>query len=540
MTRTPGTVTTEAAEETVEDELQPTPQPQRLGNEQQDYAVIILGSGISGLFVALEARRLGPVLVLTKGSIDDCNTRWAQGGIAAAVGPLDSPDQHLADTIISGAGLVDEAAARILCSEAPSRIRDLVRYGVAFDSLGSEVALGREAAHSHSRVLHAGGDRTGAEIENALTTAAYDPSITILDFTLATRLIVERGRVTGVEAIDLESSRKEVYSAPTVVLATGGGGQLFSHTTNPDVTTGDGIVLAFEAGAEVSDLEFYQFHPTALRHEGAPPFLISEAVRGEGAVLRNIAGEPFMPRYHELGDLAPRDIVARAIVSEMRREHADHVDLDCTHLRSVDLAARFPGIYTFCMSLGIDMRLAPIPVSPAAHYLMGGVRTDVHGRTTLPGLYACGEVACTGVHGANRLASNSLMETVVFGKRVVEQIESESGGSAALCDNVESIAIDNGAAPSHEAVQQLMWECAGIERSGDGLQEGLARAAKWEGPVAHPTRHAFERRQMAMLSRLMLSAAALRTESRGAHFRSDFSKRDDQHWQRHQVFRRAD
>ncbi len=540
MTGAPRTTTTDPLEETPAIDVELTPRPQRAGSDRADYAVIILGSGISGLFVALEARRLGPVLVLTKGSIDDCNTRWAQGGIAAAVGPLDSPEQHLADTLVSGAGLVDETAARILCTEAPSRIRDLVRYGVSFDSLGSEVALGREAAHSHSRVLHAGGDRTGAEIENALTTAAYDPSITILDFTLANRLIMENGRVTGVEAVDLESGHTETYRAPTIVLATGGAGQLFSHTTNPDVTTGDGVVLAFEAGAEVSDLEFYQFHPTALRHEGAPPFLISEAVRGEGAILRNLEGEPFMPRYHPLGDLAPRDIVARAIVSEMRREHAGHVQLDCTGLRSVDLAARFPGIYTFCMSLGIDMRTAPIPVAPAAHYMMGGVRTDVHGRTTLPGLYACGEVACTGVHGANRLASNSLMETVVFGKRVVEQIVEATTGAAPPTENAEPIAIDTGAAPSHEAVQELMWDYAGIERSGNGLREGLARTKDWDGTLQHHTRHSYERKQMAILSRLMLSAAILRTESRGAHFRSDFPERDDQHWKRHQVFRRAD
>ena len=517
----------------------PAPGPERAAGARRDYAVIVLGSGISGLFVALEARRLGPVLVLTKGSIDDCNTRWAQGGIAAAVGPMDSAEQHLADTIAAGAGIVDKEAARILCSEAPARIRDLVRYGVAFDSLGGEVALGREAAHSQSRVLHAGGDRTGAEIETALTTAAYDPAITVLDFTLATRLLVEQGSVTGVETVDLESGKRETYRAPAVVLATGGAGQMFSHTTNPEVATGDGIALAFDAGAEVSDLEFYQFHPTALRHSAAPPFLISEAVRGEGATLRNLAGEAFMPGYHRLGDLAPRDIVARAIVAEMRREQSDHVLLDCTHLKSLDLAARFPGIFAFCMSIGVDMRSQPIPVSPAAHYLMGGVRTDISGRTTLPGLYACGEVTCTGVHGANRLASNSLMETVVFGKRVVEHLASGEGGSAPLTANADEISVDEGSAPSHRDVQQLMWDCAGIERQAAGLQEGLARAATWHGTVKHPTRPQYELRQMAILARLMLTAALRREESRGAHFRSDFPDRDDAHWQHHQVFRRA-
>ena len=512
----------------------PRPEPDSRG----DFAVIVLGSGISGLFVALEARHLGPVLVLTKGSIDDCNTRWAQGGIAAAVGPLDTPEQHFADTITAGAGLVDPKAARVLCSEAPERIHDLVRYGVAFDSLGGEVALGREAAHSRSRILHAGGDRTGAAIETALSGAAFDPRITILDYTLAARLLVERGRVTGVEAVDLESGRIEVYEAPVVVLATGGAGQMYSHTTNPEVATGDGISLAFEAGAEIADVEFYQFHPTALRIDGAPPFLISEAVRGEGAVLRNLAGEAFMPRYHALADLAPRDVVARAIVAEMRNENASNVLLDCSHLKSVDLAVRFPGISAFCTSVGLDMRRDPIPVSPAAHYLMGGVRTDLFGRTTLPGLYACGEVACTGVHGANRLASNSLMETVVFGKRVVEHISSGEGGRADDDPNTRQIVLDAGAAPSHTAVQTLMWDNVGIERNARGLGEATATTGSWRATSEALTRPAFEERQMANLARLMLAAATAREESRGAHYRSDYPERDDQRWLRRQVFRR--
>ncbi|MBA4179321.1 MAG: L-aspartate oxidase [Anaerolinea sp.] len=505
------------------------------------YAAIIIGSGISGLFVALEARRLGPVLVLTKGSVDDCNTRWAQGGIAAAIGPMDSPEQHLADTLVAGAGLVDEAAARVLCFEAPARIRDLVKYGVAFDSLGGEVALGREAAHTHSRILHSGGDRTGAAIETALSSAAYDPSIRILDYTLATRLIAGQGRVRGVEVLDLQSGRTEQYESDYVVLASGGAGQMYSHTTNPDVATGDGIALAFAAGAEVADLEFYQFHPTALRHKAAPPFLISEAVRGEGAVLRNLAGEAFMPRYHKLEDLAPRDVVARAIVAEMRAEKSDHALLDCRHLKSIDLAARFPGIYAFCKGIGIDMRRDPIPVSPAAHYLMGGVRTDIHGRTTLPGLYACGEVACTGVHGANRLASNSLMETVVFGKRVVEHMASGAGGSAPPTFGVETLSFGDDVPPSHAAVQEMMWECVGIERDGESLARGWKTATSW--PVAHgaaATREQFELRQMATLAQLMLYAATNRTESRGAHYRRDFPATDDSRWRHSQVYRRAD
>ncbi len=513
------------------------PQPQRRAGRR--FRLIVIGSGISGLFVALEARRPGPVLILTKGSIDDCNTRWAQGGIAAAVGPLDSVERHLADTIAAGAGLVDEEAARILCFEAPARIRDLVEHGVAFDSLGGEVALGREGAHSQPRVLHAGGDRTGAAIETALGKAARTPNITVLDYTLATRLLTRDGAVYGVEGLDLRSLATEYYEAPTVVIATGGAGQLFSHTTNPDVATGDGVALAFEAGAELMDLEFYQFHPTALRKPGSPPFLISEAVRGEGAVLRTLQGEAFMKRYHPQADLAPRDVVARAMVAEMARSGADHVTLDCTAMGPIDLTARFPGIYTFCRDAGIDIRRQPIPVAPAAHYWMGGIRTDTHGRTTLPGLYACGEAACTGVHGANRLASNSLMETVVFGKRVVEHIESGEGGAAAESD-AEAVEPGEHMAPTIEEVQQLMWRAAGIERDRAELCSAIEETGGWadSGPEV-PSRGGFERQQLSLLATLVLRAALARTESRGAHFRRDFPERNDREWARHLVYRRA-
>ncbi|MEO8539179.1 MAG: FAD-binding protein, partial [bacterium] len=406
--------------------------------------------------------------------------------------------------------------------------------------LGGEVALGREAAHSRSRILHAGGDRTGAEIETALTAAVSDPQITVLDYTLATRILTEGGRVTGVEALALQTGEREIYETSAVVLATGGAGRMFTYTTNPEVATGDGIALAFEAGAEVADLEFYQFHPTALHLEGAPPFLISEAVRGEGAILRNQSGEAFMSRYHELRDLAPRDVVARAIVSEMRRENSQSVSLDCSGLKSVDLSARFPAISAFCAGVGIDMRKDPIPVAPAAHYLMGGIRTDIWGRSTVAGLYACGEVACTGVHGANRLASNSLMETVVFGKRVVEHISGETGGSAAASQLAQPINIRPCSAPDHATVQKLMWECAGIERDGDELRSALKVVATWPSGIEGGGRPEHERRQMATLASLMLTAAVRRTESRGGHYRNDFPVRDDVHWRHQQVWVRGD
>jgi L-aspartate oxidase len=506
-----------------------------------DFKTIVIGSGISGLFVALEARHLGPVLVLTKGSIDDTNTRWAQGGIAAAVGPLDTVEEHLADTIIAGAGLVDEEAARILCSEAPGRIEDLVRYGVSFDEVEGVVALGREAAHGKNRVLHAGGDRTGAAIETALTQSTSEAAITVLDHTLATRLLVRGGRVVGVDATDLTTGDRTEFHADATVIATGGAGRMFAYTTNPDVATGDGSILAFEAGAEAADLEFYQFHPTALRLDGAPPFLISEAVRGEGAVLRNLAGERFMSRYHDLADLAPRDVVARAIVAEMRAEGSAHVALDCTGIRGVDLAVRFPGIHAYCKGLGIDMRTTPIPVSPAAHYMMGGIRTDTFGRTTLPGLYACGECACTGVHGANRLASNSLMETVVFGKRVVEHIATGEGGHAAPAENAIAFTPEPGTGHTREVVQRLMWDACGIERNAEGLRAGLASiSATPSGDPPSGPRDAEERRTMTILARLMMTAALQREESRGGHYRSDFPATDDANWKRHQVFRRGD
>lgn len=517
---------------------EPAARPRRT-DLRDDYRVIVVGSGISGLFVALEARHLGPVLVVTKGSVDDCNTRWAQGGIAAAVGPLDSVQSHFEDTVAAGAGLVDEEAARVLCTEAPGRIRDLVDYGVAFDSLGGEVALGREAAHAAARILHAGGDQTGAAIETALTTAAGAASITVLDYTLATSVLAEDARVTGIEALNLRDGTSERFFAPAVVLATGGAGQLYSHTTNPEVATGDGIALAFEAGAEVADLEFYQFHPTAFRRPGAPPFLISEAVRGEGAVLRNAKGEAFMGRYHTLADLAPRDVVARAMAAEMDADGWDHVVLDCRGL-AVDVATRFPSIYAFCRGQGIDMRVEPIPVAPAAHYLMGGVLTDTWGRTNVPGLYACGEVACTGVHGANRLASNSLMETVVFGKRVVEDIAEGRRVAAQPSSESEPAGPRGGTPPDRQTLQRLMWEAAGIERTGEGLKRALATVRSWPTTAPDDSRESRELRQMSLLAELTLQAALQRKESRGAHFRRDYPERDDANWQRRQVFRRGD
>jgi len=538
------------------------------------YDYIIVGSGIAGLYAALLAREHGSVLVLTKGSIDDCNTRWAQGGIAAPIGAGDSAEKHLRDTIEAGSGLVDEEAARVLTYEAAARIEDLVRLGVPFDTSEGEIALAREGAHSQARVLHAGGDSTGAHIELTLASLARQEGITVLEYTIATTILLgvasnsarptsasgragrsqePAARVGGIRALDTRIGEAREYSCRYLILATGGAGQMYRVSTNPAVATGDGIALAYRAGAEVTDMEFVQFHPTALRLPGVQPFLISEAIRGEGGVLRDTRGERFMPGYHEKAELAPRDVVARAIVERMEATGADHVLLDVRHLERGYLIARFPQIYRFCLDAGLDMTREPIPVSPAAHYTMGGIRTNVWGETTLPGLYACGECACTGVHGANRLASNSLLETVVFARRVVERtVESPGGSALRTADALALRAPVAGEAglPTREAVQALMWEDVGIVRDAEGLGSAKAALGGWDAALAAeqvegehagiaPTdRAALELRDLVLCSRLVTEAALLREESRGAHYRTDFPEARDE-WRRHVVFRRG-
>jgi len=514
------------------------------------YDYIIVGSGIAGLYAALLAREHGSVLVLTKGSIDDCNTRWAQGGIAAPIGRDDSAEKHLRDTIEAGAGLVNEEAARVLTSEAAARIGDLVRFGVPFDTQHGEIALAREGAHSEARVLHAGGDSTGAHIELTLASLARQEGITVLEYTIATEIMTgarsqEPGaRAKGVRALNTETGEVSEYRSRHLILATGGAGQMYRVSTNPAVATGDGIALAYRAGAEVMDMEFVQFHPTALKLPGVQPFLISEAVRGEGGVLRDAQGERFMPDYHPKAELAPRDIVARAIVTRMEATGADHVLLDVTHLDRGHVIARFPQIYRFCLDAGLDITREPIPVSPAAHYTMGGIRTNVWGETTLPGLYACGECACTGVHGANRLASNSLLETVVFAQRVVQRTIESPGRSASLTegapDLTEAKAVEVGEA-TRAALQSLMWDAAGIVRDADGLSRAKAALSAWDGSFAGAPgvadRPLQELRDLVLCSRLVTEAALLREESRGAHYRCDFPESREE-WRRHITFRR--
>jgi L-aspartate oxidase len=507
----------------------------------EQYNYVIVGSGIAGLFAALLAKDHGSVLILTKDSIDECNTKHAQGGIAAPVGPDDSPELHLRDTLAAGAGLVDEEAARILTSEATERIADLVRFGVPFDSVEGHVALGREGAHSRARVLHAGGDSTGEHIELSLSSLARMSAVNVREYCLVEEVLTDNGTARGVRAIDARSGSRETFEGRFVILATGGAGHLYKITTNPDVATADGVALAYRAGAEIMDMEFIQFHPTALRLPGVPAFLISEAVRGEGGVLRNSEGRAFMSDYHPQKDLAPRDVVARAIVAEMTRGGSDHVDLDVTHLPPEKVSARFPQIYRFCLDHGIDITKQPIPVSPAAHYMMGGVRTNTWGETNLCGLYACGEVACTGVHGANRLASNSLLETVVFARRAVARTLSGDGPDALPA--AETVSLPEpaaGAVPplSRAALQALMWDDVGIIRSAESLTRARQALAAWQTELPAPDdRPSHELANLVLAGRLVSEAALMREESRGAHYRTDFPKPRDE-WLRHIVFRK--
>jgi len=510
----------------------------------REYDYVIIGSGIAGLYDALLAQEVGRVLILTKGSIDECNTKHAQGGIAAAISSIDSPDLHFRDTIAAGAGLCAPEPVRMLTEEAADRIADLVKFGVPFDTVNGEIALTKEAAHSLPRILHAGGDATGERIEVTLSNAARaSGKVEILEHCLATDILVRDGSVYGVGAIDLRTGSLEEFGCRYLILATGGVGRLFRISTNPDVATGDGIALAYRAGAEITDMEFFQFHPTALRLAGVPLFLISEAVRGEGGILRNASGHRFMVDYNPEGDLAPRDIVARGIVAEMKRTGTDRVYLDVTHLPAKIVSARFPQIYSFCRDHGLDITSSMIPVVPAAHYMMGGVRTNLWGETNIGRLFASGEVACTGVHGANRLASNSLLEVLVFGKRIIEK--SKAGGRGANLQEEQPYSLktrEAGAATgmprlSLTALQALMWENVGIVRSGEKLERAAATLAAWETEVKAPTdRASYELWNMVLVGRLMTEAALSREESRGAHHRSDFPEPSDA-WLRHIVFR---
>jgi L-aspartate oxidase len=507
------------------------------------YDYIIVGSGIAGLYSALLAKDYGNVLIITKGGIEECNTRYAQGGIAAALGKNDSPDLHYNDTIKAGAGLCNSEAVKILVNEAPDRISDLIRYGVPFDTLDGEIALTREAAHCVPRIVHAGGDATGEYIESTLSEQVLISGITVLEYCLATEIVAENGCVTGIKATDFRSGLSEEYGCRFVILASGGAGRLYKYTTNSDTATGDGISLAYQAGAEITDMEFYQFHPTALRLPGVWPFLITEAVRGEGGILRNVDGYRFMPDYVAEGELAPRDIVARSIVSEMRKTGSDRVFLDVTHIPAIKVTTRFPHIYRYCLDHGLDITKGLIPVAPAAHYLMGGVKVNTWGETNIGGLFAAGETACTGVHGANRLASNSLLEVVVFSKRIIEKSQMQSNRSIpniaeVECRHLNQQPIQNDIPLLNLAnLQSLLWDEVGIVRSGMGLNRAAATLAAWQKVLPQPSdRASYELNAMILNARLVAEAALMREESRGAHYRTDFAQPSPA-WERHIVFK---
>jgi L-aspartate oxidase len=503
---------------------------------------LIIGAGIAGLRAAITLAEAGRVLVVTKEALGESNTQYAQGGIAVAISGAEDVQLHLEDTLAAGDGLVDPIAARVLVEEGPARVEELLQWDTHFDRYAAgehagELMLTREGAHSRNRILHANGDATGREIGRALLAhASATPGITLLPWTLLTELLTAQGRVCGARLLD-ENGELRMVHARSVLLASGGAGQVYSDTTNPAVATGDGIAAALAAGAELADMEFYQFHPTALSLPGEPRFLLSEALRGEGAWLVNAAGERFMHRYHRLLDLAPRDVVARAITREGlsgRPGEVLPVYLDMRHVTGINLDARFPGISAFLHQNGLDLARDLIPVRPAAHYLMGGVRTDVDGQTSLPGLYAAGEVACTGVHGANRLASNSLLEGLVFGARAAESMRRESDALVAAVETETPMPREERSLPPvEEAIQRLqqqMWEHAGLLRDAELLKSiDLSAAMGYADavPTAEWTRREYEARSLARVARAIVICAAAREESRGAHYRNDFPERDD-------------
>lgn len=495
--------------------------------------IVVVGSGIAGLVTAVKASANHQVVLVTKDVLAESNTHYAQGGIAAVTSTDDTIAEHVADTVAAGAGLCFEPAVQVLCQQGPQSLKELIDFGVDFDSKAGELARGLEAAHSHARILHVGGDATGAGISNALVQTLRQANVEIHEHTLVTELVLRDPAnpqlgVAGVSVMSFEGL--QTIEADVVVLASGGAGQLYRHTTNPHVTTGDGVALALRAGAHLADLEFYQFHPTALAVPGS--FLISEAVRGEGAVLINAAGERFMQRIHPAAELAPRDVVARGIQAEMLAQGGQPVLLDATALGAEFLASRFPSINRACRDYGLNWAKQPIPVTPAAHYWMGGVATDTYGRSSIPGLFAVGEVACNGAHGANRLASNSLLESVVFADRAIEVLDQpwpSPFGFERLRDQGQLAEIQLTLDPQGTTqvvdrveLQTLMWDQVGLARNQDGLKTARRALQQWRAAASASRTFAdYEDSNLLDLARALTAAALERGESRGAHYRLD-------------------
>jgi L-aspartate oxidase len=497
---------------------------------------LIIGSGVAGLRAAIELAPYGDVLIVTKDRPAESSTEYAQGGIAVALSDEDEVGIHFEDTLRAGDGLCREEAVKVLVEEGPERIRELISWGAEFDKDGTKLDFTMEAAHSRKRVLHAHGDSTGKELERVLLNKVRVlPSVRKYPFAFTVDLIVWDGICCG--AYILKGREIVALLAKATVLATGGAGQIFSRTTNPAVATGDGMAIAFRAGAVLEDCEFIQFHPTVLFAPSAPQFLLSEAMRGEGAILRDINGEAFMKAYHPDAELAPRDIVSRAILSQMVATRSNHVYLDLTHLEGAFIKKRFPRIYATCLQYDVNIVNDLIPVCPAAHYTMGGIKTDLDGTSGLRGLFAAGEVACTGVHGANRLASNSLLEGLVFGARA-GRAAAAFGRTAALHGGGESCRFDGKDTVKHEtaqltvfdreeirhALRKLMWERVGIIRCGESLSEAKDKLAKWDfiHDEVFTTRRDLELKNMLLVAQLVTTASLLRKGSVGAHYRSDF------------------
>lgn len=505
---------------------------------------LVIGSGVAGLRAAIELSRHGRVIVLTKGHPLESSSIYAQGGVAVALSEEDDVAIHLTDTVKAGHGLCREDAVRVLVEEGPARIQELIAWGARFDKIGGKFAFAREAAHSRSRILRARGDATGNEMVRVLMAEARRRKmIQHLGRHFTVDLVVVEGRCRGALVLNEVTGERLVLPARAVILTTGGAGQVYARTTNPPNATGDGMAMAYRAGAVLEDMEFVQFHPTALYLPSSPPFLLSEAIRGEGGELRNIKGEPFMHRYHPAGTLAPRDIVARAIWSEMAATRSRHVYLDVTHLEAAFIKRRFPTIYSTCLRYDIDMTEEWIPVSPSAHYMMGGVKTDTMGATSLPGLFAAGEVACSGVHGANRLASNSLLEGLVFGARAARAATAEAARGTRPAPPLPS-PRDVDAGPSAEvedadklrsSLRRVMWGKVGLVRTRDSLVGATGQLSRWERALNRPftTRLAQEVKNMVQVGRCIAEAALWRENSVGAHYRADFPDHRAPGWKTH-------
>ena len=518
--------------------------------EKEYFDVIIIGSGIAGVYTALEVPEKYSVAILTKEEIEISNSVLAQGGIAVSLDNEDSPELHFEDTLYAGAGLCDEDAVWVLVKEAAKNIEQICDYGVVFDKkspFSKKLSLTREAAHSKKRIIHSG-DATGKEVcDKLISEVLKKENVTIKEEEMAIDLIVQEEKTKGILVFDEKKNRLKIYVSNIVISATGGFGQVYERTTNPEVATGDGVALGYRANAEIMDIEFVQFHPTVLHHKDNNSFLISEAVRGEGGKLLNKFGEQFMHNYHELAELAPRDVVSRSIFSEMHRTGEDFVYLDISFKGKTYLKNRFPTIYNTCLEYGIDISKEYIPVSPSEHYCMGGIRTDVYGRTNIEGFYCCGEAACVGIHGANRLASNSLLEGLVFGERIGSEIDE------ILRNKDEKIIIEREYQEKETAdknidilkvkreIKRIMGEKVGIVRTEKEMKEALVFVEeKYRQLTVSPVLDTkwIELINMILISRLIIKSALERKESRGAHFREDYSFTDDTNWKKHIIWRK--